>query len=261
LPLNQWVELLDSLYGKGLRFIKISGGEPFLYAEILKLLEYAQNKFIVSLNTNGYFIDENIARQLSTMHLEAVQISLDSTTSKIHDSLRGRGSWEKANNAIHLLHSMGVPIRISTTVMAENYNELADIRLLADKLGVELSFEVLKNNGRAFTIGTEYFITDPEKVRQCSYESNSYRILSELEMACQSQLGAVGISYRGNIKPCNLTEEFFAKQNADVVVRFEKNWRYSDSSVLASVNKASDKVINLLKDGCIKTKEKCIFEY
>ncbi len=261
LPLNQWIELLDSLYEKGLRFIKISGGEPFLYTEILELLEYAQKKFIVSLNTNGYFIDEDIVRKLSTMHLEAVQISLDSITPKVHDLLRGTGSWEKANYAVHLLHDVKVPIRISTTVTTRNYDELTDIRLLADELGAEISFEILKNNGRASTMEKEYFITDTEKVKQCSYESNIHRILDELEMACQAQLGAVGISYRGNIKPCNLTEDFFSQQQADVVVKFEKNWHYTSSPMLLNVNNASNKVINLLKDGSIKTKEKCIFEY
>jgi len=105
------------------------------------------------------------------------------------------------------------------------------------------------------------FITGTEKISQCSCEASTHKILSELEMTCQSQLGAVGISYLGNIKPCNLTEEFFAQQSADVVVKIEKNWRYTDSPMLANVNSASEKVIGLLKNGSIKQKDKCIFEY
>ncbi len=261
LPLSEWVKILDSLYNKGLRFIKISGGEPFLYPEILELLEYAQEKFIVSLSTNGYFIDENIARRLSTMHLQAVQISLDSTTAKIHDSLRGTGSWEKASNALKLLSNMNVPIRISTTVTAKNCDNLADIRAFADELGAELSFEVLKKNGRASTMGSDYFITDTDKVKQYSSESSTHKILDELHMTCQSQLGSVGISYRGNIKPCNLTEDFFSHQRADVVVKIDDKLDYTKSSVLVNVNAASEKVIGLLNDGTIKSKDKCIFEY
>jgi len=261
LPLNQWIELLDSLYSRGLRIIKISGGEPFLYPGILELLEYAQEKFIVSVNTSGYFIDEEIASKLSAMNLQIVQISLDSKTAKVHDSLRGKGTWEKAVRAIELLHRANIPIRISMTVTAHNYDEIGDIKSFANEYGAELSLEVLNNVGNARKMESAYFLTTTEKVNQYSSKSTAHKILDELKMTCQSQIGIVGISHKGNIKPCNLTEEFFAGQNADVVMKFEKNWRYSDSPILANANSASDKVISLLKDGTIKSKDKCIFEY
>jgi len=261
LPLYQWIELLDSLYNAGLRVIKVSGGEPFLYTNILDFLDYAQKKFIVSVNTNGYFINEEISRRLSTMHLQSVQVSLDSITPKVHDSLRGKGTWEKAMRAIKLLHHAGVPIRVSTTVTTQNYNELGNIRNLANKYEAELSLEVLKKVGKANNLDSMYFISNPEKVKQYSDKVAINRILDELDMTCQAQLGVVGISYRGNIKPCNLTEEFFSDRNAGVVVKFEENWRYSDSPTLINTNTASNKVTDLLKSHVIKSKDKCIFEY
>lgn len=261
LPLNSWIELLDSLHGKGLRVIKVSGGEPFLYPDILDFLEYAQDRFIVSVNTSGYFIDEVVARRLSTMHLQAVQVSLDSTTAKVHDLFRGKGTWEKAIRAIELLSRENVPIRISTTVTTQNYDELGKIRYLANTYGAELSLEVLKKVGKASDMDATYFVANPESVRLYSDKAATHRILDELEMTCQAQLGVIGISYRGNIKPCNLTEEFFSELNAGVVVRFEKNSRYADSLTLANTSSASDKVVGLLRDGSIKSKDKCIFEY
>jgi len=261
MPLYQWIELLDSLYNAGLRVIKVSGGEPFLYTNILDFIDYAQRKFIVSVNTNGYFINEDISRRLSTMHLQSVQVSLDSITPKVHDSVRGKGTWEKAMRAIELLRHAGVPIRISTTVTTQNYNELGNIRNLANKYEAELSLEVLKKVGKANNLDSMYFLSNPEKVKQYSDKVAINRILDELDMTCQAQLGVVGISYRGNIKPCNLTEEFFSDRNAGVVVEFEENWRYSDSPTLINTNTASNKVTDLLKSHVIKSKDKCIFEY
>ncbi len=261
LSLNQWIELLDSLYNNGLRVINISGGEPFLYSGILELLEYVQKKFVVSINTSGYFINDDIAHKLSTMRLQSIRISLDSPTAKIHDTLRGKGTWEKAIHAIELLSNVNVPIRIITTVTTQNYGEREDMRNLANTYGAELSFGVLQKVGKATSMEPIYFIANPEKINQYSENSVTRKILNNLDMICPSQLGIVGISHKGNIKPCNLTEEFFAEQNADVVVKFEKNWRYADSLILANANSASDKVISLLKDGTIKSKDKCIFEY
>ena len=80
-------------------------------------------------------------------------------------------------------------------------------------------------------------------------------------MTCQAQLGVVGISYKGNIKPCNLTEEFFKDRGADVVKSFDEDWRYDSSATLSASNAASERVVSLLASGAIESKDKCIFEY
>ena len=70
-----------------------------------------------------------------------------------------------------------------------------------------------------------------------------------------------GISYKGNIKPCNLTEDFFNNLGVDVINKYNSNFQYDNSGVYKNSNIASDKVISLLKNKTIKSKEKCIFEY
>ncbi len=261
LPLGRWIELLDSLHNAGLRIVKVSGGEPFLYPGILDLLEYAQGKFIVSINTNGYFIDEEVAGRLASMHLQAVQVSLDSTRAEVHDFFRGDGSWDRAMSAIDLLARAGVPLRISTTATTQNVGELDDIRELARAYGAELSVEVLKKVGKASDMDSEYFIANPEMLSHHSEKSDTHRILDELAITCQAQLGIVGISFRGNIKPCNLTEEFFEERGAEVVEGLDGNWSYADSLTLANSNAASDVVVGLMEKGVIASKDKCIFEY
>lgn len=261
LTIAQWTELLDSLHCAGLRAIKVSGGEPFQYPNILDFLEYAQSKFIVSINTSGYFIDDAVVQRLSTMRLQAVQVSLDSATAKAHDTFRGKGTWEKAIRSIKLLHGMGIPIRVSTTVSSLNHDEIGDIKKLADSYGAELSLEVLEKVGKASSLDSAFFVSDPKNVREYSNKLDAHRLLGELEMSCQAQLGIVGVSYRGNIKPCNLTEDFFSDRNAGVVVKFDKTSRYSDSPTLVNVNAASYKAIRLSSDKGKEAPYKCIFEH
>ena len=97
-------------------------------------------------------------------------------------------------------------------------------------------------------------MTEKDELNYDSIEKNLEKVISgldELEMTCQAQLGIIGISYKGNLKPCNLTEDFFTSLKSGVVVKFDKTQRYSDSLVLSNVNIASNKVINLLKDNTI----------
>jgi len=261
LPLGKWIELFDSLHGAGLRVLKVSGGEPFMYPGILDFLEYAQAKFIVSINTNGHFIDERVAARLATMHLQAVQVSLDSAIPEIHDQFRGAGTWKRAMSAIDLLSSHGVPLRISATATTRNIDGLEQLRDLAHARGAELSVEVLKRVGKASTMDPASFLADPRAVTQYSEKANTHKLLGEMAMTCQAQLGIVGISYRGNIKPCNLTEEFFEDRRADVVETLDEGWRYDGSPTLTQSNTASERVMNLMESGAIESKDRCIFEY
>lgn len=261
LKFEKWVKLLDALHLNGLRVIKVSGGEPFLYHEIMDFLKYVTKKFVVSVNTNGYFIDESTAKSLSELNLQTVQVSLDSTSPQIHEFLRGKGTWGKSMQAIKLLHKQRVPLRISTTVTTYNYDQLGDIKKLARKYNAEISFEVLKNVGTATTLSAKYFLNNPESIKKYSEKYSTLKILGELEMTCQAQLGIVGISHKGNIKPCNLTEDFFFNLKANVVEKIEETNSYSNSKVLINTTNASNKVNNLLKMKTIKSKDKCIFEY
>lgn len=261
LPVGKWMELLDSLHSAGLRVLKVSGGEPFTYPGIMEFLEYAQEKFIVSINTNGHYIDEGVAARLASMHLQAVQVSLDSATPEMHDLFRGAGTWERAVIAIDLLSGQGVPLRVSATATTRSLDGLERLREFAHARGAELSVEVLKPVGKAAAMDPVHFLADPQAVTQYSERASTHRVLGEMAMTCQAQLGIVGISYRGNIKPCNLTEEFFEDRRVDVVKRLDEGWRYDGSPTLRESNAASERVVNLMASGAIESKDKCIFEY
>jgi MoaA/NifB/PqqE/SkfB family radical SAM enzyme len=261
MPLEKWVNLLEKLYKNGLRVIKVSGGEPFTHKDIIAFLDYVTDKFIVSVNTNGTFINKKIAHDLAQMRFQAIQVSLDSTTKELHDSFRGKGSWEKAINSIELLHDFKVPLRISTTVTAQNFDQLESLKAFANKYNAEISFEALKPVGQASILPANYFVAKPSEIKKYSDKSAVYKILEEMEMTCQAQLGIVGISYKGNIKPCNLTEDFFNSLGVDVINEYDTNFQYDNSGVYMNSNIASNKVISLLKRKSIKSKEKCIFEY
>ncbi len=261
LAVGKWIELFDSLHGAGLRVLKVSGGEPFTYPAILEFLEYAQEKFIVSINTNGHYVDERVAARLAGMHLQAVQVSLDSATSHVHDLFRGVGTWERAVRAIDLLHGQGVPLRISATATTRNVDGLQQLRDFAHARDAELSVEVLKPVGKAASMDATHFLADPQVVTQYSEKASAHKVLGEMAMTCQAQLGVVGISYKGNIKPCNLTEEFFDDRRADVVKSLDEDWRYDGSATLSASNAASERVVGLMASGAIESKDKCIFEY
>jgi len=201
-----WEKILSSAYEKGLRALEITGGEPFLYSDLRKLLEFIHDKFIFEINTNGTLITEYWADVLSFLKPKAVQISLDSPTPEVHDRFRGKGSWKKAVRAIDLLKNKGVPVRISMTVYRENVQLIDEMLEFSKEIGCELIVQSAKPAGKAERLARSFFSKDPQD------KSNSdYFFDPTMEVYCQTQLGYASISPNGQLKACNMRPEYFKR--------------------------------------------------
>lgn len=230
LALKDWHNLLLKLHRTGLRSIIFSGGEPFCRKDVIPLLKLIHNKFIISINTNGTLISEEIAEIIKTLNLKRIQVSLDSIEPEYHDSMRGKGSWEKAIKGIRFLQSKGVPVRISCTVTAENEDQVERLKLFCKKNGFEFSPEVLKPCGYAKTLPTECFskLCDDEIAPKINFSLNTF------DTPCQAQLGFGAIGSDGFIKPCNLSNSFFEKVSPEIF-QSRSEIHYSNTATFKAV--------------------------
>lgn len=89
---GEWERLITSLVGllDGPQELVFSGGEPLLKKDILGLVKFATQKgFKTLMPSNGYLIDENMAKGIADSGLKEIFVSLDSMNPKTHDFLRG----------------------------------------------------------------------------------------------------------------------------------------------------------------------------
>ncbi|MDR0373397.1 MAG: radical SAM protein [Nitrososphaerota archaeon] len=132
-------QLMDQIYKVSRPLLVLSGGEPLLRPDILELIEYGSKKGIkMGLGSNGYLIDNIMAKKLKTAGIATVSISLDSHIPAQHDDFRGvKDAWERAVNACKVLQKNNVLVQVNTTLTHENYNQIDDIMSLSESLGVE----------------------------------------------------------------------------------------------------------------------------
>ena len=58
-------------------------------------------RFYMYLTTNGYYLDESMAKKLAEYKVSRVSVSIDSMDEKIHDEIRGRKEfWKRAIAAL-----------------------------------------------------------------------------------------------------------------------------------------------------------------
>lgn len=157
LPIEVVVRTLDDAERLGIRTVYLSGGEPFLYPDLSKVLSYASGArpFYLAVCTNGTLIGRAEANQLKISGV-AAQVSIDGDQA-YHDSFRGSvGAFHAATTGIQELVTSGVPVTVVVTISRSNLSCLSWLADWAADLGVEcLNVQPLQQLGRGRNIAQE----------------------------------------------------------------------------------------------------------
>ena len=111
---DEWLEIGRQMKEAGVLFLLLTGGEPFLYPEFRRLyLELRRMGMIITINTNGTLIDEDLAEFLGKYKPRRVNITLYGTDEEAYANLcHYPGGYEKALRGIRLLRECGVDVKV-----------------------------------------------------------------------------------------------------------------------------------------------------
>lgn len=107
----------------------ITGGEPLLRRDLaLETIAGLGHAGVgVTLNTNGWFVDDEVAARMAEVPGLHVHVSVDGATPAVHDASRGMpGSWRRAIEAVHRMLEHGVAVHGVHVLTPENEHELED---------------------------------------------------------------------------------------------------------------------------------------
>ena len=142
------LEVIDSMAAMKVFQFNIGGGEPFMRSDFIDLMDYAHQKGIVTcISTNGTLIDKDVARRLDNK-LVYIQVSLDGATPASNDIIRGRGSFDKALQALEHLRQRDIEVSINTVLTRHSINELDRLVELAASFGAKLRISRFRPSGR-----------------------------------------------------------------------------------------------------------------
>lgn len=166
---EQWLNIADKILNEfpAETAFDFSGGEPLLKADLLLLLISRLSKKYkkITLNTNGYLLNESVVDKLIRSGLKEIKISLYSNNAEIHDNLRGLPqAHENANKAIELLKHKPIDVELGILLTVKNIDGVQDIfdryqdypRL---KFNLQLLDEIYKNESNK-DVKNNYAITD-----------------------------------------------------------------------------------------------------
>jgi SynChlorMet cassette radical SAM/SPASM protein ScmF len=135
----------------GLRGVKLTGGEPLIHPDIVRILEIIRREELnLSIETNGFVCTPSLAAEIAKSVHACVSVSLDSPHAETHDSIRGvPGSFAKALSAVCNLKAAGIAPQIIMTLMPANRSDVESMIHLAEEAGAEsVKFNVIQPVGR-----------------------------------------------------------------------------------------------------------------
>lgn len=214
LDTSEAIGLIDDVAGWGAVKITFFGGEPLVRKDLRELVAYAAARGLrTSLDTNGLFLDREMAARLKAAGIGNVNVSLDSADPSVHDSLRMRkGCFDSAVNAVKHCVSLGIPCLVSTYASrrALGDGDMEKVIAMARSLGasgVKILFPILSGNWRkneGERLGAEeekrlLALMDPSYV----YLEDALQMVKSRGKGCSAmERNLVYISPTGEVQPC-----------------------------------------------------------
>ena len=141
------VDLVHKL-PEGLKFINITGGEPFLRADIERIIEAALAKTErLVISTNGYFTDRIVKAAEKFGDKIGVRISIEGLPAA-NDELRGiTNGFDHGIRTLTTLQGMGLKdIGFGITVSDRNAGDMLELFRLANAMGLEFATATTHNS-------------------------------------------------------------------------------------------------------------------
>lgn len=161
------------------------GGECLCSPELFEIMEILRpNVAKLSMVSNGFLLNESMARQLAGHGLDLAQISIDGANAWQHDSFRGvQGSFERATAAVRNLRAAGVStVDVSLVPNRLNYKSLEEYAELCCSLGVnQVRLMPFLPSGRGRSVGRSLMLDAEQYFEFC-------RTLERLEKTYRGRL-------------------------------------------------------------------------
>jgi radical SAM protein with 4Fe4S-binding SPASM domain len=247
LNITQWKEVIDRLSQIGIFILTFTGGEPTLREDLPELLQYAQNKGMVTgLITNGRKLkDKEYVKTLEKAGLDFVQVTLESHQPKIHDLMTAaKGSWKETVAGIKNAAQSQIYVTTNTTLSKYNAPEfLKTIDYIKELDVAAFGCNSLIYSGKATGVSQEFALPIEtleellpkirDKANQLHlkflwYTPTQYCRLDPVQLglgvkSCSAAMINMCVGPNGDVYPC---QSYFEPLGNILVDGWEKIWNH-----------------------------------
>lgn len=123
---EEWIELAQKAKEKGMLFLLLTGGEPFLVKDFKELyIELHKMGFCISINSNGTMIDEDVIEWLKHYPPMRINMTLYGASNETYGRLcNNPKGFMQVTKAISLLKENNIQVKLNCSVTPYNKDDL-----------------------------------------------------------------------------------------------------------------------------------------
>ncbi|WP_339737636.1 GTP 3',8-cyclase MoaA [uncultured Sunxiuqinia sp.] len=162
---DEFVSLIQSVHQlTGLKSIRLTGGEPLLYMNLIPLIEKIKTIGIedIRLTTNGYYLKQ-MARQLKKSGIQSINISIDAIDLDLFRKIARHNHPQRVFEGIQAAVDAGMQVKLNAVIMrGKNESQIVPLLDYASKMGVKIRYLELMKMGHLYQGENELFYSEKE---------------------------------------------------------------------------------------------------
>lgn len=210
---EQIIEGLHKIADLGCVFLVLSGGEPLTRPDFFDIA-WAGKKlgFALRIYTNGYLVDEIVARKMRDLMPFEIEISFHGSRAETFDKLTGvPGSFDRVLEGIRNLRAQGLKVNMKCPITRWNQWELREIKTLAESLGCHAEFDAVitpRDDGDTSPLALQADREFLEKLWSPEYADITHEEVPVprndvlVQANCGTGRSTIALDPYGNIYPC-----------------------------------------------------------
>ena len=234
LSAKEWLEIAKQAKAEGMLYLLLTGGEPFLWEGFWTLYEeLAQMGLLISINSNGYLVDEQVVKRLDKLPPYKINITLYGGCDETYRNMCGiENGFTKVSRGITLLKEAGIPVKLNCSLTPENAQDLEKIAAYAQKEDLPLQvatymFPPVRRNPNQIGCNDRFTPQEAAKARmqyfRMYYGEEKYRTYAQsllenkaieslpedysCKMSCRAGKASFWITWDGGMTPCGMMPE------------------------------------------------------
>ena len=126
---RRWLDLASVARDRGMLYLLLTGGEPFLRQDLPELLAALQSMgLVLSINTNGTLITPETIRWLKQTPPSRINVTLYGASDETYDRLCGNPlGFTQTSRAIGLMQDAGIAVKLNCSITPHNQQDLMGI--------------------------------------------------------------------------------------------------------------------------------------
>lgn len=244
----EWIEIAENAKRKGMLFLLLTGGEPFLRPDFKELYtELKKMGFLISINTNGSLIDEEMLAFLIKNKPCRMNISLYGGCEETYRNLCGVSSFQQVTDNIRALKEAEIFVKLNASITPYNAADIEKIYSFARTLDVHVQataymYPPVRINGEQFGEAParfnsndaakymlrcrEQYMTQEQLCRSAmnfclDEDEEKSETVKGSGMRCRAGKTAFWVTWDGRMLPCGM----FPQEGYRIdKVGFEKAW-------------------------------------